>query len=238
LAPLRFSALFPKRTLSAGADSEIAMKTLALASLALCALMGTSIAQLSSSPTLDTPKRENGVVFDRFTLSSAGLVMVTRDGKTQRVVQEFVLTNGTHLLPNGDIIFSTGKRTHLQHNQLLTLDGVVQDTAVTKGGAAPVYPAGATDDRVVGISSHDGISVSGADTLITRNGVSEKVIKEFELSGGTVVKPNGSIVDKDGKSLILRENQVLGFDGVLRETRVRETIPSGDSLASPENPKR
>jgi hypothetical protein len=76
----------------------------------------------------------------------------------------------------------------------------------------------------VGISSIDGITVSGADTFITRNGVTEKVTKKFQLSkSGVVVNPDGSFTSKDGKSLILRENQVLGFDGVLRDARIRET---------------
>ena len=214
------------------------MKTLAFASLTLCVLAGTSIAQVSS-PTIDSPKRENGAVRDGFTLSN-GQVMVTRDGVTQKVNQEFVLTNGAHVFPDGNIIFYTGAKAHLRPNQLLTLDGMMEDTAVTRSGVAPVFPAGASKDAVVGISSRDGISVSGADTLITRNGVMEKVTKSFQLSGGLVVNPDGSFTSKDGKSLTLRENQVLGFDGVLRDATVRESVPAPApaTLASPANPSR
>jgi len=198
--------------------------------------MGTSFAQLPSQPTVNSANRQNGAVRDGFTLSN-GQVMVTRDGVTQRVVQEFVLTDGTHLFPNGDIILYTGDRRHLKPNQLLTLDGMIQDTPVTAQGVAPVYPPGATKDPVVGVSSQDGITVSGADTLITRNGITEKVNKPFQLSGGVVVNPDGSF-SKDGKSLILRENQVLGFDGILRDARIRESVPAPSSLASPEKTGR
>jgi hypothetical protein len=202
------------------------MKTIVSISLALCVLMGTAFAQLPSQPTPDDANRQNGVVRDGFTLAKGGRVMVTRDGVTDPVVQEFVLTNGTHLYPNGDIILYTGDRQHLGANQLLTLDGTLFDTPVTAQGVAPVYPPGARKDPVVGVSSRDGITVSGNDTLITRNGVTEKVSKPFQLSSGVVVNPDGSFTPKNGKSLILRENQILGFDGVVRDARIHDTGPA------------
>jgi hypothetical protein len=187
----------------------------------LCVLVGTALAQLPSQPTPDSAKRENGAVRDGFTLASNGDVMVTRDGRTQKVNQEFVLTNGTHLFPNGDIIFYTGGKNRLQAGQLLTLDGMVENTPITAAGIAPVYPAGVKSNDV-GISSLDGITVMGADTLITRNGNTDKITNQLQLSSGVVVNPDGTFI-KDGTKLTLRENQVLGFDGVVRAARIHDT---------------
>jgi len=208
------------------------MKTLAFSSLALSLLMGTAFAQFTPTPP-DAVIRNKVAVRDGFALSSDGPVMMTRDGVTQKVVQEFLLTNGAQLFPNGDIVFYTGDREHLRPNQLLTLDGLIEHTPVTAQGVAPVVLPGATGNNVVGISSRDGITVSGADALITRNGVTERVTKQFQLSSGVLVNPDGTFT-KDGKSLTLRENQILGFDGILREARIHETGPTVPPVASHE----
>jgi len=209
------------------------MKTLLSFSFALCGLTGVAFGQLTSQPSPDVVRRDNGDVRDGFALSKDGQLMVTREGETKKVVQEFVLTNGTHLYPNGDIIYYTGDKDHMQPNELLTLDGMIEHTKITAKGIAPLVPSGVRDNDIVGISSQDGITVSGADTLITRNGVTEKITKPFQLAGGVVVKPDGSFTTKDRKSLILRENQILGFDGVLRDARIHETEPTLSPAASP-----
>jgi len=159
--------------------------------------------------------------------------MMTRDGMTQLVDQEFVLSNGTHLFPNGDIIYYTGDRDHLRPDQLLTLDGMFFDKIHVSGqGVAPVYPPGATKDPVVGISSRDGITVSGADVFIARNGVMEKITKQIRLTAGVVVNPDGTFTTKDGQKVTLRENQILGFDGVLRDAPIHETVPTAPAVLS------
>ena len=212
------------------------MKTLAFSSLALSLLMGSAFAQFTPSQP-DSAIRNKVAIRDGFALSSDGPVIMTRDGVTQKVVQEFLLSNGTHLFPNGDIVFYTGDREHLRPNQLLTLDGLIEYTPVTAQGVAPVVVRGATGNNVVGVSSRDGITVSGADTFITRNGVTETVAKQFQLSSGGRVNPDGTFT-KDGKSLILRENQILGFDGVVRDARIHETGPTVPPIASPEKAAR
>lgn len=74
----------------------------------------------------------------------------------------------------------------------------------------------------VGISATDGISVSGKDTLVTRNGVSERLTKGMELANGTRVQPDGSITLPDGSKITLKGNQVLTFAGVVRDVPPRE----------------
>jgi hypothetical protein len=193
---------------------------------------------LTSQPSPDIAKRDNGEVRDGFALSKDGQLMVTRDRETRRVVQEFVLTNGTHLYPNGDIIYYTGDREHMQPNELLTLDGMIEHTPITAKGIAPLIPPGAKNNDIVGISSQDGITVSGSDVFVTRNGVMEKIAKPFQLACGVVMKPDGSFTTKDGQNVILRENQILGFDGKLKESRIQETAPAVAPVASPEKASR
>jgi hypothetical protein len=206
-----------------GRRFSFTMKMLASTTLALCVLIGTAFAQLPGQSTPDSIKRDNGVVRDGFSLAANGDVMVTRDGRTQKVNQEFVLTDGTHLFPNGDIIFYTGGKSRLQAGQLMTLDGLVENTPITTRGVAPVNPPGVSANvkNEVGISSRDGITVSGADALITRNGNTDKITKQLQLSSGVIVNPDGTFI-KNGAKLTLRENEVLGFDGVVRSAPIHD----------------
>jgi hypothetical protein len=208
-----------KRTAAVDSDSGLNMKTIASTSLAFFALIGAAFAQLPDQPTIDSAKRDNGKVRDGFTLA-AGQILVTRNGVTEKVTQEFVLTNGDHVYPNGDIRLHTGATKRLAGNQLLTLDGLIIDVRVTPQGVAPVIPAGA-DKGDVGISSRDGITISGSDTFVTRNGVTEKNSRQMHLSNGALVNPDGTVVMKDGSKITLRENQILGFDGVIHEAPIR-----------------
>jgi hypothetical protein len=199
----------------------------------MCALIGTAFAQFTGQPAPDSFKRNTIAVRDGFALSKDGQVVVTQDEVTRTVNQQFVLSNGDIVYPNGDYILFTGGREHLQPNQLLTLDGVLENTPVNADGAAPVVLPGAKDNNAVGISSQDGITVAGADTFITRNGVMDKVTKQIQLAHGVLVNPDGSFI-KNGQTVTLRENQVLGFDGVLREARIHETGSAVPPTASPD----
>jgi hypothetical protein len=77
--------------------------------------------------------------------------------------------------------------------------------------AAPVVPPANKDE--VGVSSRDGITVSGGEALITRNGRTEKLTKEFALQNGLRVQPDGRLISKDGSSINLKIDQLLTFDG-------------------------
>src|SRR4051794_32714540 len=65
----------------------------------------------------------------------------------------------------------------------------------------------------VGISAREGITLSGTDVMITRNGVTERLQKELALPNGLRVQPNGTIRTADGGTLSLRPGQILSFDG-------------------------
>jgi len=76
----------------------------------------------------------------------------------------------------------------------------------------------------VGVSSRDGISVSGADVLVTRNGRTEKLMKEIVLSNGFRVRPDGTVMVKEGGVMTLRPSQVLTFEGELIDPPVVESV--------------
>jgi hypothetical protein len=78
-----------------------------------------------------------------------------------------------------------------------------------------INPPAAAQDSVVGIAARDGISVSDIGTLVTRNGVTQKVDKEIKLGNGSVVREDGTIFNATGERLIIRPGQVLTFDGTL-----------------------
>lgn len=83
-----------------------------------------------------------------------------------------------------------------------------------------------TGDRAstdVGLSANDGITVSGADAFITRNGVTEKIAKDVTLQSGVTVRPDGTFLMADGTKITIRPNQLLTLDGKLIEAPVRRT---------------
>jgi hypothetical protein len=70
---------------------------------------------------------------------------------------------------------------------------------------------------VSGASARDGFTLRGAEVVVTRNGVTSKVEREFVFANGLRVGPNGSITLRDGSSATLRANQLLAFDGTIQE---------------------
>jgi len=46
------------------------------------------------------------------------------------------------------------------------------------------------------------------------------------------VNPDGTFTTKDGQKVTLRENQILGFDGVLRDAPIHETVPTAPAVLS------
>lgn len=87
----------------------------------------------------------------------------------------------------------------------------------------------------VGISSRDGISLSGTAVLVTRNGVTETLQKEISLVNGTRVAPNGTVTPQAGGSFALRSTQILSFEGTLMNTADSSKAPvvSGTSATGP-----
>jgi hypothetical protein len=76
-----------------------------------------------------------------------------------------------------------------------------------------VTPPAAGEDNVVGLSSRDGITVSDVGTMITRNGVTEKLTKELSFNNGVKILPDGTMIGNDGSRVLLRPGQLLTLDG-------------------------
>ena len=85
------------------------------------------------------------------------------------------------------------------------------------GQASPPPPInGAANPAItgaVGIAASDGITISGLDVLVTRNGVTEKLRHELTLADGTRVQPDGAVITPAGAKVMLRPDQVLTFEG-------------------------
>lgn len=76
----------------------------------------------------------------------------------------------------------------------------------------------------VGIASRDGITVSGTDVLVTRNGRTEKLAKELTLPNGLRVNMDGTLVAKDGSVVTLRSTQLLTFEGRVVDVPIVESV--------------
>ena len=76
----------------------------------------------------------------------------------------------------------------------------------------------------VGISSRDGITMSGKDVLVTRNGVTETLTREMELANGVRVMVDGTVVARDGGKLTLGPSQLLNFDGQIVKLPVEAPV--------------
>ena len=101
-----------------------------------------------------------------------------------------------------------------------------EKTTVTTGAVAP---ASAAND--IGISSRDGITLSGRDVLVTRNGVTERLTKEMVLPNGIRVLPNGTFLTSEGAKLTMRPSQVMTFEGKLLNAPVSESVPARTGVA-------
>jgi hypothetical protein len=141
---------------------------------------------------------------------------------TEKVTREVVLRNGLRVAPDGSAVLPNGSKIVLRANQILTLDGAVEDTPLTQTGVAPMpsggsATAGARPDT--GLSARDGITGSDNNAFITRNGVTQQVTSDVRLESGIRVQPNGTVTLANGTRVNLKPGQRLSFDGVLEETR-------------------
>jgi hypothetical protein len=126
-----------------------------------------------------------------------------------------------------------GREVELLRNQWLTFRGSLEDFSAPP----PAPPANSVAEREAGISNRDGVTISGADVFITRNGVTDKVTADVHLPNGVIAKPDGTIVFGNGKKVTLRSDQVLGLDGVLHDAPVAPPVPGGE-IAPSSNPPR
>jgi hypothetical protein len=78
-------------------------------------------------------------------------------------------------------------------------------------------PAAAGNGVQVGVAKRDGVTVSGDEAFVTRNGATEKLTKELALPSGVIVKPNGMMILPDRTEAPLRASQILTFDGKVSE---------------------
>lgn len=77
----------------------------------------------------------------------------------------------------------------------------------------------------VGRSAREGITVSGDQAFVTRNGKTEELMEPLLLDDGTRVLPDGTITTAAGKKVTLKQEQVLRFNGKILEVPVAEPAP-------------
>jgi hypothetical protein len=159
---------------------------------------------------------------------------IIRNGVITKMDREMSLPNGLRVLPDGRVTLCDGLASKLRETKLLNFEGAFEplpasiQAAVSTPVPAAVKRAEKTD---VGISSRDGIRVSGTDVFITRNGVTDKVTSDVKLANGVVAKPDGTVVMGDGRKITLRVDQLLGFDGVIHEAPA-DLSPAGPDPSS------
>jgi hypothetical protein len=169
---------------------------------------------------------------DGFVLRGTDAMMI-RNGVATKIVGEIVLPNGVRVQANGSVTLHDGNASELRTDKLLTFEGSFVDLpvaqqAVIAPSSAEASPSAKAD---VGISRRDGITMSGADVLITRNGVTQKVTSDVQLPHGVVARADGTVTLANGDKITLRADQVLDLEGVLHEAPVRPN-PAGPSPSS------
>jgi hypothetical protein len=86
-------------------------------------------------------------------------------------------------------------------------------TSVTSAADVTRNPVAATGKADVGIAGRDGITVSGGEAYITRNGVTKKLVKDLKLPSGVTIRPDGGIIFATGALASLQADQLLTLDG-------------------------
>jgi hypothetical protein len=203
------------------------MKTIYLGPLFAALLIGAGNAAPPDSGRDDLRIHQTiptGAVGDGFILRGPD-AMVIRNGVMTKVNPEIVLSNGLRVSASGDVTMRDGSQSALQAGRLLTFEGKFVDLPredAALAGATNAKGATKAAGAEVGISDHDGISISGTDVLITRNGVTDRVKADVRLPNGVIAKADGTVVMANGDKIILRPDQVLDLKGVLHDAPVRE----------------
>lgn len=160
-------------------------------------------------------------------------VYMVQDGVITRVDREIDFPNGLRVQPSGVVTLRDGREITLLQHQWLDFQGALDDAVVEE----PTLPPELREKtRESGISARDGITISGSDVFITRNGVTSKVVGDLHLPNGAVVKHDGTVILANGRHVTLRPEQVMDLHGVLHEAPI---IPNPAAEGSPStNPAR
>ena len=106
-------------------------------------------------------------------------------------------------------------------------------SAVAAEPGVTANPNKAGDGVQVGVAKRDGVTVSGGEAYVTRNGATEKLSKDLILPSGVVAQPDGTILLKDGTKATLRANQMLNFEGKVMELPADPNENPGGRVAPP-----
>jgi hypothetical protein len=110
---------------------------------------------------------------------------------------------------------------------------VVGFAAVTLA-ADPTRPAGSSAQAAatadVGVGSPDGITMSGGETFVTRNGQTEKLTHDLKLPSGIIVRPDGTVLTLEQTQVALAAGEMLTLDGKL--TAVPRSQPSNPAASA------
>jgi len=222
------------RTISARSES-VCMKTIPVTLLVCGVCLAAVNAQVTQNPNFPEPSTRSiatGTARDGFYTRDSKIYMV-RNGVTTLVEREILFPNGLRVLPNGTVTLRDGRETTLLLKQWLDFQGSLEDLS-----AQPVPPPPiAAVARESGVSNRDGITISGAEAFITRNGVTQKLIADVRLPNGVIAKPDGTIVLANGEKVSLRPDQVLDLQGVLRNAPVAPPPPGGGIAPSANQPR-
>lgn len=201
------------------------MKTLELLVAASLVFGAATYGQVTADPESVNNARDitKSSARDGFTRYNTD-TLLTRNGVTEKVTRDVVLRNGLRVSPDGSAVLPDGSKITLRSNQILTLQGVVEDTPLSQSGTAPIPSGGKAGDGArpdLGMSGRDGITGNDRNAFITRNGVTQQVTSDIRLESGIRVQPNGTITLANGTRVNLKPGQHLSFDGVLQEGRAR-----------------
>ena len=89
-------------------------------------------------------------------------------------------------------------------------------------------PARAGDGVQIGLSRHDGVTVSADGAVVTRNGATEKLTKDLLLPSGVTVRPDGIVIMADKTEVPLRTTQILTLEGKIVPLPVDPRVNPGD----------
>jgi hypothetical protein len=222
------------------------MKTLHVLSIFSALMLTSALAQEKVGPSL-APARPNGLAgppavattsHDGFWLRHKVAVM-TQNGVTTVLTGDTRLPNGLRVRKDGTVTLLDGKPSVLQENRLLTFDGdfvALPAVMEAEAGTTPSIPdVSRAERKEIGLSAKDGITVSGTDVLITRNGVTDKITKDLKMPNGALVSADGRVTLANGHHIVLRPDQLLDLNGELRESPVIPNPPGPAPSSSTPN---